>query len=89
VILAIHFQLQESPGPGPVALVLCIQGSQPPNRPKIDQFFKSRDRNQDGAITREEFIGNPKGRNVPALTKRFTKFDANGDGKLQPAELKR
>ena len=65
------------------------KSSPSPNRPTIDQFFKSRDRNQDGAITLEEFIGNPKGRNVPALTKRFKKFDANGDGKLQPAELKR
>jgi hypothetical protein len=59
----------------------------PPKRPSGDQFFKSRDRNGDGAITLEEFIGNPKGRNVPALTKRFKNFDSNGDGKLQPAEL--
>ena len=56
-------------------------------RPSQDQFFKNRDRNGDGAITLEEYIGNPKGRNVPALTKRFKKFDSNGDGKLQPAEL--
>ncbi len=52
-----------------------------------DQFFKNRDRNGDGAITLEEFIGNPEGRNVPALTKRFKKFDSNGDGNLQPNEL--
>ena len=61
--------------------------SQAPKRPSQDQFFKTRDRNGDGAITLEEFIGNPEGRNVPALTKRFEKFDSNGDGKLQPAEL--
>jgi arylsulfatase A-like enzyme len=60
-----------------------------PKRQSQDQFFKSRDRNKDGAVTLEEFIGNPKGRNVPALTKRFKSFDANGDGKLQPDELKR
>ena len=41
-----------------------------PRRRPQDQFFKSRDRNGDGAITLEEFIGNPEGRNVPALTKR-------------------
>jgi len=52
-----------------------------------DQFFKSRDRNGDGAITLEEFIGNPKGRNVPALTKRFKNIDSNGDGKLHLNEL--
>lgn len=54
-----------------------------------DQFFKSRDRNGDGAITLEEYIGNPKGRNVPALTKRFKQIDANGDGKLLLEELKK
>ena len=58
-----------------------------PKRRSQDQFFKSRDRNGDGMITLEEFIGNPKGRNVPALTKRFKKLDANGDGKLQRNEL--
>lgn len=54
-----------------------------------DQFFRNRDRNRDGSITLEEFIGNPEGRNVPALTKRFKNFDSNGDGKLQPSEMKR
>ena len=36
-----------------------------------------------GVITLEEFIGNPKGRNVPALTKRFKQLNSNGDDKLQ------
>lgn len=60
-----------------------------PNRTATDQFFKSRDRDRDGAITLQEFIGNPKGRNVSALTKRFKRLDSNGDGRLQPAELKK
>jgi arylsulfatase A-like enzyme len=60
---------------------------QQPQRRSQDQFFKNRDRNGDGAITLEEFIGNPEGRNVPALTERFKNIDSNGDGKLQPAEL--
>ncbi len=59
-----------------------------PKRRTPDQFFKSRDRNGDGAITLEEYIGDPKTRNVPALTKRFTKIDSNGDGKVQLDELK-
>ena len=53
------------------------------------QFFKNRDRNGDGSITLEEYIGNPKGRNVPALTKRFKTIDSNGDGRLQVGELKK
>ena len=60
-----------------------------PKRPSQDQFFKNRDRNGDGMITLEEYIGNPKGRNVPALTKRFRKIDSNGDGKLQLNELRK
>lgn len=60
-----------------------------PERRSQDSFFKNRDRNGDGAITLEEFIGNPKGRNVPALTKRFKNLDSNGDGKLQLDELKK
>lgn len=59
-----------------------------PTRPSRDPFFKNRDRNGDGAITLEEYIGNPKGRNVPALTKRFKRLDSNGDGKLSLDELK-
>ncbi len=59
-----------------------------PTRPSRDPFFKNRDRNGDGAITLEEYIGNPKGRNVPALTRRFKQFDSNGDGKLKLDELK-
>lgn len=84
----------EYPGVG-ISEIIGGEKSQPrrsptshaPKRPSQDQFFKTRDRNGDGAITLEEFIGNPEGRNVPALTKRFKKIDSNGDGKLQPAEL--
>jgi len=60
-----------------------------PKRRSQEQFFKNRDRNADGVITLQEYIGNPKDRNVPALTKRFKQFDLNGDGKLQLDELKK
>ena len=74
---------QEMPNPGSTAPT-------PARRDRSqDQFFKSRDRNKDGAITLEEFIGKPESRNVPALTKRFRKLDRNGDGKLQLGELKK
>ena len=54
----------------------------PPKERSPEKFFQARDRNSDGEITLEEFIGNPDGRNVVALTKRFQQFDANGDGAL-------
>ena len=37
----------------------------------------------------KEYIGNPKGRNVPALNKNFSRRDANKDGTLTPEELKK
>ena len=60
----------------------------PPKERSPEKFFQARDRNSDGEITLEEFIGNPDGRNVTALTKRFQQFDANGDGGLIIDELK-
>jgi len=60
----------------------------PPKERSPEKFFQARDRNSDGGITLEEFIGNPDGRNVAALTKRFQQFDANGDGALGIDELK-
>ncbi len=58
------------------------------NRRSPERFFENRDRDGDGAITLQEFIGNSEGRNVPALTRRFKQFDSNGDGKLKLDELK-
>ncbi len=52
------------------------------------QRFLRSDQNKDGFLSLEEFIGNPKDRDVPALTKRFKKLDSNDDGKLQLRELK-
>ena len=60
----------------------------PPKDRSPEKFFQARDRNSDGEITLEEFIGNPDGRNVAALTKRFQQFDADGDGALVIDELK-
>ncbi|MEC8737299.1 MAG: sulfatase-like hydrolase/transferase, partial [Planctomycetota bacterium] len=59
----------------------------PPKDRSPEKFFQARDRNSNGEITLEEFIGNPDGRNVAALTKRFQQFDADGDGALVIDEL--
>ena len=59
-----------------------------PKRPTQEQFLQRRDTNKDGFITLKEYIGNPKGRNVPALTKQFNRRDANKDAKLTLVELK-
>jgi hypothetical protein len=59
------------------------------NRPSPEEFLRRRDVNKDGSITLKEFIGNPKGRNVPALNQQFSRRDANKDGKLTLEELKK
>ena len=54
---------------------------------KIQNLFKLRDSNQDGKLTLEEFIGNPKGRNIIALKKRFKSMDKNKDQLVSRAEM--
>jgi arylsulfatase A-like enzyme len=58
-------------------------------RPTPEQFLQRRDTNKDGFITLKEYIGNPKGRNVPALTKNFNRRDTSKDAKLTLEELKK
>ena len=60
-----------------------------PQRPSPEQFLQRRDTNEDGFITLKEYIGNPKNRNVPALTKRFNNWDRNKDSRLAMEELKK
>ena len=52
-------------------------------------LFKSRDKNQDGFLTLKEYIGNPKNRNVPVLTKRFNNWDRNKDSRVTLKEMTR
>ena len=63
-------------------------GSAPTSNPRADALFKRRDTNKDGFLTLKEYIGNPKGRNVPALTKQFTTRDKNKDSRLSLQELR-
>ncbi|MEE3230327.1 MAG: hypothetical protein VX272_04750, partial [Planctomycetota bacterium] len=58
------------------------------NRPSPEEFLRRRDKNKDGSITLEEFIGDPRNRDVPALKKQFSRRDRNGDGNLTLDELK-
>ena len=63
------------------------EAAKPPGR-SPETLFKARDTNKDGFVTLKEYIGNPKNRNVPALTKQFNKRDANKDGRLTLKEMK-
>ncbi|MFT5031759.1 MAG: arylsulfatase A-like enzyme [Candidatus Binatia bacterium] len=55
--------------------------------PRSQRIFIARDVNKDRVMTLEEYIGNPKGRNVPALQRNFKSFDKNGDGQVTLAEM--
>jgi uncharacterized sulfatase len=61
--------------------------SQPTRRPTSAALMKKRDRNRDGRLTLAEYIGDPDGRNVPALTRQCKARDKNGDGFLTLQEL--
>jgi len=56
-------------------------------RPTGAALLKRRDKDRDGRLTLKEYIGNPSGRNVPALTRQFQARDKDGDGYLTLAEL--
>ena len=60
----------------------------PAPRPSAETQMARRDSNQDGLLTLEEFIGNPKGRNVPALNRIFKARDTNKDSRLSVDELR-
>ncbi|MBK1880038.1 sulfatase family protein [Pelagicoccus mobilis] len=62
--------------------------AKPAKPTKQRSLFKLRDTNKDGFVTLAEFIGDPEGRNVSALTKRFHNLDKNGDAQLDSGELK-
>ena len=59
------------------------------NRANPEDFLLKRDKDKDGFLTFKEYVGNPEGRNVPALKKQFSRRDGNADGKLTLAELKK
>lgn len=78
----------ETAKPAPKKPTTKVPSAAAQNSRTPEQFFKSRDQNEDGFVTLKEFIGDPTNRNVPALTKRFQGFDSNKDGNLTLEELK-
>ena len=74
--------LEMAPSAPEAATPTPLERRRPP-----EGFFKNRDRNKDGAVTLEEFIINPKGRNVPVLTERYQKLDTDKNGKLTLEEI--
>jgi arylsulfatase A-like enzyme len=66
----------------------AVQAKPTRKRTDPEALFKRRDTNNDGFVTLKEYIGNPKNRNVPALTKQFKRMDTNNDSRLTLQEMK-
>jgi hypothetical protein len=85
-----------------VALVLSIgvgtafaQGKQgkrqgpPKGKPNIEEVFKTKDKDHDGKLSKEEFLGNVKDpEREKAVEARFKAIDTNNDGFITLDELK-
>ncbi len=73
--------------PGAVAPAASPKPKKRRKRQSPEALFKRRDTNKDGYMTLEEYIGNPDGRNVPALTKQFNQRDRNKDKRVTLEEM--
>ena len=56
-------------------------------RPTGSALLRKRDQDRDGRLTLKEYVGNPAGRNVPALTRQFKARDTDDNGFLTLSEL--
>jgi len=54
-------------------------------KPTAEQIFNKKDKNHDGFLSEQEFIG--KSKHAAKKAKRFAKKDANHDGKLSLQEF--
>ena len=74
-----------------LALTLPLQagkkhaGGKDNPKPNQTRIFKKKDKDNDGFLSKEEFIG--KAKKAERLEKAFAKKDKDGDGKLSRAEF--
>jgi Ca2+-binding EF-hand superfamily protein len=63
------------------------QGNKPPDRAKLSEDFKNRDKDSDGSLTLKEFLGNRSGEQKTQARTAFFRFDSDGDDKVTLSEF--
>ena len=56
-----------------------------PHKPDMKQVFKKKDKDGDGSLSKEEFVG--KAKDAAKAEAAFAKKDKNGDGKISEEEF--
>jgi Ca2+-binding EF-hand superfamily protein len=57
-------------------------------RKSVDEIFKAKDTNNDGKLSKEEFMKDVPEARKAAMEKRFTEMDTNKDGFVTKEEMK-
>ncbi|SFI48722.1 EF-hand domain-containing protein [Planctomicrobium piriforme] len=57
-------------------------------KPDLDATFKKMDKDSDGKVTQEEFLGKKEGDKLEKAKTLFSKLDKDSDGKLTLEEFK-
>jgi hypothetical protein len=75
------------------AVAACVFGLQAPSfaadeKPDLDTVFKKADKDGDGKLTIEEFVGKREGEKADKAKETFAKLDKDSDGKLTLEEFK-
>jgi Ca2+-binding EF-hand superfamily protein len=62
----------------------------PPKKPHktVEEIFKAKDTNQDGKLSKEEYMKDVPEARKAAMEKRFTAMDTDKDGFVTPEEMK-
>lgn len=66
-----------------------VQVINPATKPPVDRgvHFQRKDKDADGKLSKEEFVGTPKEAQKAAFEKRFLMLDKDGDGFLSREEF--
>jgi Ca2+-binding EF-hand superfamily protein len=65
-----------------------VQGAEEKTKPEPEEVFKKKDKDSNGVLSEDEFVGKAKDDKLEAAKKQFAAKDADKDGKLTLEEFK-